>query len=462
MRYVGKKVLSLALAVVVCFTLTVPALAELPEFEMKMNNVLQYNGTGGHIIIPDGVTKLNLTYRKSGARENITGVTIPESVTEIASLAGTGITSLTIPGNVKKIGSRAFSYSRSLTNLTLEEGIQEIDDAAFTICTALTSVNIPDSVTNLGGSVFSQCSSLKSAVLPSGITKVSSGLFSLCESLTNVTIPENVTLIESSAFLGCSSLAEITIPGKVTDIWDYAFQNCTSLTRITIPASVTYIGQNTFDGCTSLTDVYYGGTEEQWNNVTIHYIGNEVLRQREQGAEDEEGNVIDNTGKKLATIHFLGSTSEPPVDLDPTKGVSAAPTNDKLSVDGKEAAPAAYKINGANYFKLRDVAMMLSGTESQFSIKHDGEKNVIMITTGQPYAPIGGELGDPPTQSSTANPSNDAVYINGEKVELTAYKIDGANYYGVRELGKALGFNVGWSPDRGMFIESDKPYTDAD
>ena len=35
-------------------------------------------------------------------------------------------------------------------------------------------------------------------------------------------------------------------------------------------------------------------------------------------------------------------------------------------------------------------------------------------------------------------------------------------YYQLRDLGKALGFNVGWSAERGVFIESDKPYTDAD
>ena len=82
--------------------------------------------------------------------------------------------------------------------------------------------------------------------------------------------------------------------------------------------------------------------------------------------------------------------------------VAATPTNDKLSVDGKDATPAAYKINNANYFKLRDVAMLVNGTKAQFSIDYDREKKAIMITTGQPYQPVGGELGTMPTAAATA------------------------------------------------------------
>lgn len=35
---------------------------------------------------------------------------------------------------------------------------------------------------------------------------------------------------------------------------------------------------------------------------------------------------------------------------------------------------------------------------------------------------------------------------------------DGTNYIKLRDLGAALGFNVGWSVERGVFIETDKPY----
>ena len=43
----------------------------------------------------------------------------------------------------------------------------------------------------------------------------------------------------------------------------------TTLTSITIPDSVTSIGSSAFEGCSGLTDVYYTGTEEEWNSIAI-------------------------------------------------------------------------------------------------------------------------------------------------------------------------------------------------
>lgn len=147
---------------------------------------------------------------------------------------------------------------------------------------------------------------------------------------------------------------------------------------------------------------------------------------------------------------------------NPLQKLSADPTNDKLSVDGKDAAPAAYKIGGANYFKLRDVAALLNGTSAQFEISYDNDRKAINITTGKAYTPQGYELKQMPTGKAEALTSSDTVYVNGQKLELTAYKIGGANFYGIRDLGRALGFNVGWKQGTGMYIESDKPYSDAD
>ena len=67
-----------------------------------------------------------------------------------------------------------------------------------------------------------------------------------------------------------------------------------------------------------------------------------------------------------------------------------------------------------------------------------------------------------PAKSETAQPTNNPLYINGVKAGLPVYKIGGANYFKIRELCEALGFNAGWSAERGMFIETGKPYTDAD
>lgn len=48
------------------------------------------------------------------------------------------------------------------------------------------------------------------------------------------------------------------------------------MTKITIPKSVSNIGEYVFDGCQNLTNVYYTGTESDWNNIYISY-GNNYL-----------------------------------------------------------------------------------------------------------------------------------------------------------------------------------------
>jgi len=142
-------------------------------------------------------------------------------------------------------------------------------------------------------------------------------------------------------------------------------------------------------------------------------------------------------------------------------GTTASPTNDKLEVNGNAADPTVYKIGDSNYFKIRDVAALLNGTEKQFAVGYDGSKNAVTATTGQGYDKQSGDLtGAPAGGSQTADPSNDAIYVNGEKIAVEVYKINGSNYFKLRDLGKALDFYVGWSADRGMYIETNKAYSE--
>ena len=109
-------------------------------------------------------------------------------------------------------------------------------------------------------------------------------------SVTAANIPANiegvrVTTIGHAAFNYHKSLTSMTLPDSITTIGDWAFAWCDSLSNITIPDSVREIGDYAFYTCPSLTDIYYTGTEEQWNNIdigghntdllnaTIHYNG---------------------------------------------------------------------------------------------------------------------------------------------------------------------------------------------
>lgn len=293
---------------------------------------------------------------------------------------------------------------------------------------------IPDSVTSIGMAAFMDCTNLTSVIIPNSVTSIEPGAFSECESLTGVTIPNSVTSIGNGAFHGCASLTSVTIPNGITNISYETFRFCTSLTSVTLPSSVTSIMVGAFQDCASLKDVYYGGSEAQWKSVTID-DNNEAL--------------------KSATVHYNGGT------VTPAKPAAAMPTNDKLTVNGKLADPTVYKIGDSNYFKIRDVAALLDGTEKQFSVGYDNALKSVTATTGQGYAKQDSDLmGAPTGGNQTATPSNDTIYVNGQKIDAAVYKIDGSNYFKLRDLGKALNFSVDWSRDAGMMIDTSKPYSE--
>ena len=64
-----------------------------------------------------------------------------------------------------------------------------------------------------------------------------------------------------------AAIKAVKIKDKLANIGAYAFSGCESLTSVTIPKSVTKIGDNAFENCTNLTDVYYAGTQGDWNGV---------------------------------------------------------------------------------------------------------------------------------------------------------------------------------------------------
>jgi hypothetical protein len=117
---------------------------------------------------------------------------------------------------------------------------------------------------------------IKEVVIESGVTSIGARAFKSCLNLTTVTLPKSVTSIEAWAFEYCISLTSVTIPEGVTSIGDYAFYACTSLTSITIPASLTSIGEDAFGESIRLSDVYYGGDESAWEDITIHDYNSEL------------------------------------------------------------------------------------------------------------------------------------------------------------------------------------------
>ncbi len=206
---------------------------ENSDFDIENGVLKDYNGKGGDVVIPDGVT----------------------SIGEDTFWSCAGLTSIIIPNSVTSIGKEAFSKCTGLTSITIPNSVTEIGEEAFSQCTGLTSITIPDSVKSIGNAVFGECTGLISATIGNGVTSISKWLFSDCTELTSITIPASVTSIGDMAFQNCARLTNITIPDSVTNIGKSAFECCESLESITIPDGVTSIGKDTFWNCTGLTSI---------------------------------------------------------------------------------------------------------------------------------------------------------------------------------------------------------------
>jgi len=192
---------------------------------------------------------------------------------------------------VTTIGENAFRNCISLTEITIPNSVTTIGDSAFQYCESLTTVNIPDSVTSVGSNAFDGCYSLNynqydnayylgNAENPYyALVKATSTTASSCK------VHKDTQLICGTAFLNCSNMVDISISD-----------------------SVAWIGEEAFVGCNSLREVYYAGTESQWEQIVIEE-GNECLITATIRYESEELTIVETNA--LAGASFSVRLIEP-------------------------------------------------------------------------------------------------------------------------------------------------------
>ncbi|MCL1809634.1 MAG: copper amine oxidase N-terminal domain-containing protein [Clostridiales bacterium] len=138
----------------------------------------------------------------------------------------------------------------------------------------------------------------------------------------------------------------------------------------------------------------------------------------------------------------------------------AKPTSSTVLVNGSIVSFDAYNISGNNYFKLRDVAHTLSGTEKQYEVAWDAAKNAISLTSDKPYTAVGGEMTGKGAGDKTPAPTSSKIYLDGKEVSFTAYNIEGNNYFKLRDIGAAFDFGVDWDgANNTIVIDTSKGYT---
>lgn len=215
----------------------------------------------------------------------------------------TSIQRLVIESNVTSIGSYAFLNHICLEWVTIGNSVTSIGNNAFSGCSKLRSVIIPNSVINIGNQAFYVCTGLTSVTIGNSVTNIGDQAFYYCYRLTRVTIPNSVISIGNQTFYACTGLTEIIFNAKnaadllsesqvfmnagstgsciditfgdgVEKIPAYLFNNQPYVKTVTLTNSVKTIGRYAFQDSTGLTDIYFYGTEEEWNSIRIRDYNN--------------------------------------------------------------------------------------------------------------------------------------------------------------------------------------------
>lgn len=197
---------------------------------------------------------------------------------------------------------------------------------------------------------------------------------------------------------------------------------------------------------------------------SIGTVANVEVTRRTDTDNVNEVTVTDTTGKQVVirrddcrTVFGLDSirytitpnaSASTAATLPQSTSVKIQPSTHVVTVDGERVDPQGYNINGYNFYKLRDIAYILNGTDSQFNVTWDGANNRIVLTDGAAYQEVGGEM----TSSALAaiknvSESDSTIVLDGKTLSLTGYRINGNNYYKIRDVGSALGFSVDFDPE---------------
>ncbi len=156
----------------------------------------------------------------------------------------------------------------------------------FISCTELKQVNLPEGLLSIGDYAFSNCPQLEEVVIPQSVVSIGNNPFVFSKNtVVNVENNSNFNIvggalvdIKSKTLICGFSSTEIPADGTVTSIGANAFCG-NNLTEINIPKTITSIGRNAF-GNSKLLDVYYEGTEAEWNEMQINeyaFVYNAVI-----------------------------------------------------------------------------------------------------------------------------------------------------------------------------------------
>ncbi|MBQ5671847.1 MAG: leucine-rich repeat domain-containing protein, partial [Oscillospiraceae bacterium] len=259
----------------------------------------------------ESITAYNVDPANEHYSSDENGILYNKEKSYLIRLPGSYAGDYVMPDSITFLHYDAFRNCNKLTNVTVNANIKYADQLDFSVCPALEGIWF-----DAENPSFSSDS--KGAMFNKDYTKLMAVPVMLA---ADYEIPDSVTIIGNRAFVG-STITELVIPEGVTELEIGAFSNCPNLKQVTLPESLEKIGQTVFNNCLGVTDIYYNGTAEQWEAITI-------------------GNYNDTLSD--ATIHFKGETTPTP---EPTPTPTPEPTPEvKPGINGTIGTNCTWNFN---------------------------------------------------------------------------------------------------------------------
>jgi len=178
------------------------------------------------------------------------------SVVAMSGISG----DITIPAeyNGKKVVSiptNAFKGKADITGVVIPNSVTEIGNSAFEGCWRIIEVKMGDGVKVIGINAFRGCTNLKV--------------------LTGANIGASVEQIRTAAFENCGKLERVWIRSSVKSINDKAFAGCNKINRVNFQSPTTVVGSNSFPDAKNLIDAYKAGGKGAYDKVGKDWIKKE-------------------------------------------------------------------------------------------------------------------------------------------------------------------------------------------
>jgi len=284
------------------FALT--SLNNLTEFTVSENNPY-YQAVDGLLMLKDGKKLVSVPAGRTGS------LTLPESIEKIGvgALEGTELSEVIFPDNenLLSIANRAFFGAENLTEITIPNSVVVIDYYAFAYAKKLEKVVFEEGshLTGIHEGAFYGCGQLNDILIPDTVVEIFDFAFYACDKLTQIPIRETSALesIYSYSF-AYTGISELYLPERIIDIGDYAFMGADLTSVIISPKNEKdlLIGIGAFESCNKLEYLEVPFIGQGFEEYDITWVGYMF------GAGDYEANQT-YIPESLKTVKINGSAT---------------------------------------------------------------------------------------------------------------------------------------------------------